>query len=49
MNLDLKRKTYKKSKALSNSLMLTSSNLVVNLTEIPKVPVEHKFKMKQKP
>jgi hypothetical protein len=29
--------------------MPTSFNLAVNLTKIQKVPLEHKFKMKQKP
>jgi len=29
--------------------MLIGFDLVVNLIEIPKVPLEHKFKMKQKP
>jgi hypothetical protein len=29
--------------------MPMGSDPVVNLIEIPKVPVEHKFKMKQKP
>jgi hypothetical protein len=29
--------------------MLTSFDLVVNLIKIPRVSLEHKFKMKQKP
>jgi len=43
------KKTYKKSKFFSNKLMPISFGIVVNLIEIPRVPLEHKFKMKQKP
>ncbi len=44
-----KKRTYKKSKALFNKLMPTCSNPIINFIKIPKVPLEHKFKMKQKP
>jgi len=45
----LKKRTYKMFKALFNRLMPMGSNRTVNLIEIPRLSVEHKFKMKQKP
>jgi hypothetical protein len=45
-NLDPWKKTYKKSKALFNKLMPINFDLVVNFTEITRVPLKHKFKMK---